>query len=106
MALDLDGWFPDNILAKVDKMSMAHSLEAREPLLDHRLVEMLGTIPSALKVRGLKTKILLKLVAERLLPLAVVHRRKHPFRVPIGPWLRGPLDGLSRELFGARPSPS
>ena len=99
MALDLDGWFPDNILAKVDKMSMAHSLEAREPLLDHRLVEMLGTIPSALKVRGLKTKILLKLVAERLLPLAVVHRRKHPFRVPIGPWLRGPLDGLSRELL-------
>ena len=99
MALDLDGWFPDNILAKVDKMSMAHSLEAREPLLDHRLVEVLGTIPSRFKVRGLKTKVLLKLVAERLLPPAVVHRRKHPFRVPIGPWLRGPLYGLSQDLL-------
>ncbi len=99
MALDLDGWFPDNILAKVDKMSMAHSLEAREPLLDHRLVEVMGTIPSRFKVRGLKTKILLKLVAERVLPPEVVHRRKHPFRVPIGPWLRGPLDGLARELL-------
>jgi len=100
MAVDLDGWFPDDILAKVDKMSMAHSLEAREPLLDHRLVEVMGTVPSRFKVRGLKTKILLKLVAERVLPREVVHRRKHPFRVPIGPWLRGPLDGLCRELLG------
>jgi asparagine synthase (glutamine-hydrolysing) len=83
----------------VDKMSMAHSLEAREPLLDHRLVEVMGTIPSRLKVRGLKTKLLLKLVAERVLPPEVVQRRKHPFRVPIGPWLRGPLDGLARELL-------
>jgi asparagine synthase (glutamine-hydrolysing) len=99
MALDLDTWFPDNILVKVDKMSMAHSLEAREPLLDHRLVEVLGTWPSRLKVRGLQTKLLLKQVARRVLPPSVVHRRKHPFRVPIGPWLRGPLDGLCRELL-------
>ena len=68
-------------------------------MLDHRLVEVLGTIPSRFKVRGLKTKVLLKLVAERLLPPAVVHRRKHPFRVPIGPWLRGPLYGMSQELL-------
>jgi asparagine synthase (glutamine-hydrolysing) len=101
MALDLDGWFPDDILAKVDKMSMAHSLEAREPLLDHRLVEVLGTIPSRFKVRGFKTKLLLKLVAQRLLPPSVVNRRKHPFSVPIGPWLRGPLRGMSEELLGA-----
>jgi asparagine synthase (glutamine-hydrolysing) len=99
MSLDLDGWFPDNILAKVDKMSMAHSLEAREPLLDHRLVEVMGALPSRLKVHRLRTKILLKLVAQRLLPGSVVNRRKHPFRVPIGPWLRGPLDGLSEELL-------
>jgi asparagine synthase (glutamine-hydrolysing) len=99
MALDLDTWFPDNILAKVDKMSMAHSLEAREPLLDHHLVEVLGTFPSRLKVRGLRTKLLLKLVARRVLPPSVAHRRKHPFRVPISPWLRGPLDDLCRDLL-------
>jgi asparagine synthase (glutamine-hydrolysing) len=99
LQLDLDAWFPDNILAKVDKMSMASSLEAREPLLDHRLVEVMGTVPSRLKVRGLRTKVLLKLVAERVLPASVVHRRKHPFRVPVGPWLRGPLVPLARELL-------
>jgi asparagine synthase (glutamine-hydrolysing) len=97
--LDLDAWFPDNILAKVDKMSMASSLEAREPLLDHRLVETMGTLPSRLKVRGLRTKVLLKLVAQRALPEFVVRRPKHPFRVPIGPWLRGPLDPMARELL-------
>ena len=99
MALDLDTWFPDDTLVKLDKMSMAHSLEAREPLLDHRLVEVLSTFPSRLKVRGLRTKLLLNLVARRVLPPSVVHHRKHPFRLPVGPWLRGPLDGLCRELL-------
>ncbi|MBV9521892.1 MAG: asparagine synthase (glutamine-hydrolyzing), partial [Alphaproteobacteria bacterium] len=90
---DLLSFLPGNLLAYGDAMSMAHALELRLPLLDHRLVETVGRLAPALRVaRGEKT--LLKAVARRLLPPAIVRRRKRGFNPPMGVWLRGDLAPL------------
>jgi asparagine synthase (glutamine-hydrolysing) len=88
---DLGTRLPDGLLMKVDKMTMAHGLEARTPLLDHGLVEWALALPSTQHQRADTGKLLLKRVAARLLPPDIVRRPKHPFDVPIGRWLRGPL---------------
>ncbi|HEY2956423.1 MAG TPA: asparagine synthase (glutamine-hydrolyzing) [Candidatus Eisenbacteria bacterium] len=92
--VDLRVWLPDDLLMKMDKMSMAASVEARVPLLDHPLVEWAASLPSHLKVRGLGGKWLLKRLARRLVPREVVDRRKVGFTVPLAPWFRGPLREL------------
>jgi asparagine synthase (glutamine-hydrolysing) len=92
MYLDLKSWLVDDILVKVDKMSMAASLEARVPLLDHRVVEFAGILPVSQKVRGLQTKRILKRAARDLLPASVLSRRKHAFQVPVNEWLRTQSD--------------
>lgn len=84
--LDIKTWLADDILVKVDRMSMAHSLEARVPLLDRALVEFAGTIPAAQRMRGLSTKYLLKRVAARLLPRGIVYRRKAGFLPNLASW--------------------
>ena len=84
---------------KVDKMTMAHGVEARTPLLDHELVEWALQLPMSLKVDRNTGKILLKRVATRYLSAQVVHRRKQPFELPIGKWIRGPLRGPLDEAF-------
>ena len=91
----------DDMLTKVDRMSMAHSLEVRVPLLDHRLVEWMSQVPSNLKVRRLNLKYLFKHVARDLLPPAIVDRRKAGFHVPIPGWIKHELRPLVEEQLGA-----
>jgi asparagine synthase (glutamine-hydrolysing) len=90
---DLKIWLPGDILTKVDRTSMAVGLEAREPLLDHRLVEFAATLPPRLRLRGGQGKYLLKKALEGRLPDSILHRRKMGFVTPVGAWLRGPLAG-------------
>ncbi|HXH82340.1 MAG TPA: asparagine synthase (glutamine-hydrolyzing) [Candidatus Tectomicrobia bacterium] len=89
--VDLAVYLPDDLLVKVDRMSMAHSLEARVPYVDHRLVEFTATLPSHLKLRGLRKKYLLKRVMSGRLPRPVLHGPKRGFNVPMPAWLAGPL---------------
>jgi len=91
---DLRLWLPDDLLMKMDKMSMAASVEARVPLLDHPLVEWAATLPDRCKLDGLHGKVLLKRLARTLVPREVVDRPKVGFTVPLAPWFRGPLRGL------------
>jgi asparagine synthase (glutamine-hydrolysing) len=89
---------PGDILTKVDRMSMAVSLEAREPLLDHHLVEFAATLPANLRVRGSTGKYLLKKSMERYLPRDILYRQKMGFVTPISAWFRGPLAEQARSL--------
>ena len=89
--LDLQTYLVGDINTKVDRASMAHSLEVREPLMDHPLVEWLATLPSSLKLRGGEGKFLLKKAMEPLLPREIMYRPKMGFAVPLARWLRGPL---------------
>jgi asparagine synthase (glutamine-hydrolysing) len=100
MQLDFETYLPLDILTKVDRMTMAHSLEARPPLLDHTLVERIFPLPSELKIdrRGTQKAIFKRAVAD-LLPLEIVHRPKRGFGVPIRQWFRGPLRDPVEELL-------
>jgi asparagine synthase (glutamine-hydrolysing) len=91
MGTDVAMYLPDDLLVKVDIATMANSLEARSPLLDHELMEFAAQLPADFKVRGNETKYLLKRVAERLLPHEVIYRPKMGFGVPIVDWFRGEL---------------
>ena len=97
--VDLQTYLVDDILTKVDRMSMAVSLEARVPLLDHKLVEFMATVPAALKLRGGVNKYLLRKHLRRYVPPAVAQRRKQGFAVPVSAWLRGPLASLVDDLL-------
>lgn len=90
---DLKFWMPGDILTKVDRTSMAVSLEAREPLLDHRLVEFAARLPERMRVKGQTGKYLLKKCMERYLPDNILYRPKQGFVTPIAAWFRGPLAG-------------
>ncbi|WP_120339206.1 asparagine synthase (glutamine-hydrolyzing) [Cryobacterium soli] len=99
---DLDGWLPDNLLERGDRMSMAASLELRPPLLDHRLVDLAFRLPSSMKVRHGTTKWVLKEVARRYLPAEIVDRKKSGFRVPLREWFRSDLrDSMWDRLTGS-----
>ncbi|TIX49966.1 XrtA/PEP-CTERM system amidotransferase [Alteraurantiacibacter aquimixticola] len=95
---DLKFWLPGDILTKVDRTSMSVSLEAREPLLDHRLVEFAASLPEGLRVKGKQGKWLLKKAMERYLPADILYRSKQGFVTPIAEWLRGPLQGQTRAI--------
>jgi len=92
--LDLKTYLVDNILVKVDRMSMATSLEARVPLLDHKLVEFAFSLPGKVKLHGLNTKWIFKKTMERLLPHENIYRSKEGFSIPIKHWLREELKDL------------
>jgi asparagine synthase (glutamine-hydrolysing) len=94
--LDLKLYLQDDILVKVDRASMACSLEVRAPFLDYELVEFVMNLPSSLKLRRFTLKYLLKKVMKEFLPKEVIERRKKGFGVPIAKWVKGPL----KELFG------
>jgi asparagine synthase (glutamine-hydrolysing) len=101
--LDLKTYLVGDINTKVDRASMAHSLEVREPLMDHPLVEWLGSLPSSLKVRGGEGKWLLKKAMEPRLPDDVLYRPKMGFAVPLSRWFRGPLrERVRGALLGDR----
>jgi asparagine synthase (glutamine-hydrolysing) len=89
--LDLKTYLVGDINTKVDRASMAHSLEVREPLMDHPLVEWLATLPNSFKVQGTEGKVLLKKAMEPLLPAELMYRPKMGFAVPLARWFRGPL---------------
>ena len=89
--LDVKTYLPGDILTKVDRASMHHSLEVRVPLLDHKLVEWMAKVPPSLRLRGGEGKYLLKKSMEPHLPNDILYRRKMGFSVPLASWLRGPL---------------
>ncbi|HYL64778.1 MAG TPA: asparagine synthase (glutamine-hydrolyzing) [Candidatus Methylomirabilis sp.] len=87
-------FLPDDILNKVDRMSMAHSLEVRPPFLDHRIVEFAATLPPEFKVQGSGQKLILKHLMRKRLPGKILTRQKMGFDIPAHQWLRGPLKPL------------
>lgn len=97
--MDLKRYLPLDILTKVDRMSMAHSIEARVPLLDHKLVEFAARIPPELRLRGRTTKYIFKQAMRGILPDSVIDRPKQGFGVPLGHWFRGRLGDFVRELL-------
>jgi asparagine synthase (glutamine-hydrolysing) len=102
MLLDQETYLGDDINVKVDRMSMAHSLEVRSPLLDHKVVEFMAGVPLEMKLKGLTGKYLLKKVAERRLPRSIVRRRKQGFSVPLGRWFKGELASVWHEVMNAQ----
>jgi asparagine synthase (glutamine-hydrolysing) len=96
MAFDFETYLPDDCLTKVDRMSMAHSIESRVPLLDHRVIELAASLPVSMKIREGETKHLLKALAYRFVPRELLDRPKQGFGVPIGHWFRGSM----RDVFG------
>ncbi|MET0626795.1 MAG: asparagine synthase (glutamine-hydrolyzing) [Pyrinomonadaceae bacterium] len=101
--LDAKTYLPGDILTKVDRMTMAVGLEARAPLLDHKLIEFVGRIPARFKMRGLETKHLFKRAVEGLVPEEILRRPKQGFGVPIQHWINSELRGRTREtLLDAR----
>jgi asparagine synthase (glutamine-hydrolysing) len=97
--LDSKTYLPGDILTKVDRMSMAHSIETRAPLLDHKLIEYVQTMPGALKLRGLETKYILKRAVAGLVPDEIIHRQKKGFGVPIRQWFKRELKDLLQDTL-------
>src|SRR5215207_173197 len=97
---DIHTYMVDDILTKVDRMSMAVSLESREPLLDHRLLEFAARVPASLKLKDGRGKHLLRKALEAKVPRAILARGKRGFEAPIGEWLRGPLAPMADALLG------
>jgi len=92
-------YLPDDILMKVDRMSMAHAVEVRPPLLDHRIVEFMDSLPASFKIRGSRQKVLLKELMRDKLPPAVLSKAKTGLDIPSHEWLRGPLRPLMLEAI-------
>ncbi len=99
LAADFSIYLPDDILVKVDRMSMAHSLEARVPFLDHNFVQEVAAMPTTFKLRGLRTKAILKDALRERVPDQLLKRSKAGFNVPMASWLLGPLSGLLKDLL-------
>ncbi|MBI1893821.1 MAG: asparagine synthase (glutamine-hydrolyzing) [Candidatus Rokubacteria bacterium] len=97
--VDLKTWLANDILVKVDRMSMANSLEVRAPLLDHKVIEFAATVPPDLKYRGRTSKYLLKRHLEGRVPRSVIHRPKQGFEIPLASWLRGELREMAADLL-------
>src|SRR5688572_9304911 len=101
MAFDFETYLPEDCLVKVDRMSMAHSIESRVPLLDHFVVEFAASVPAAMKMPGGRLKHLLKQLAFSLVPREILDRPKQGFGVPIGRWFRGELRDVFGDILGS-----
>jgi asparagine synthase (glutamine-hydrolysing) len=99
--IDLKHRLLEDMLVKVDRMSMAHSLEVRSPLLDHRLVEFALSLPTSLKLQRWRTKAILRDTVRRYLPAATLRKRKHGFSVPLREWFRGSLHEMVCDYLSA-----
>jgi asparagine synthase (glutamine-hydrolysing) len=100
--LDLKLYLQESILAKVDRASMACSLEVRAPFLDHKFVEFVMGLPSKLKLKGFTSKYILKNAMKNWLPDEVINRPKKGFGVPIAKWVKGPLKELFEDLLSTQ----
>ncbi|MEO5700087.1 MAG: asparagine synthase (glutamine-hydrolyzing) [Casimicrobiaceae bacterium] len=98
--VDTKLWLPDDLLTKVDRATMAYSLEARVPYLDHRFYEFAAALAPDQKIRGSLHKHVLRRVARKYLPAAIIDRPKQGFVMPLGTWLAGPLAGALEEHLG------
>jgi asparagine synthase (glutamine-hydrolysing) len=99
---DMATYLADDILVKVDRMTMANSIESRSPLLDHQLLEFAARLPLDLKLRGGVGKVLLKQVARQLLPAALIDKPKQGFAIPVAQWLRGDLRVMMQDTLRSR----
>jgi asparagine synthase (glutamine-hydrolysing) len=99
--VDIKTYLADDILTKVDRMSMAASIEARVPLLDHRIVEFALSLPPHYKLRRGRTKLILRRAMRGRLPEEVLNRPKEGFSIPLKHWLRGPMRPLMTDLLSA-----
>ena len=97
--VDIKTYLADDILVKVDRMSMAHGLEVRSPLLDHKLLEFMARVPPSYKIRGRSQKVLLREVMRKRLPEQVTTREKHGFGMPLGRWLKQDLREMVEDLL-------
>lgn len=102
VAIDFNSYLADDILVKVDRMTMANSLESRAPLLDHRLVDFATRLPANMRIRGGRGKHLLRKAAARWLPADVLVKRKQGFGLPLADWFRGPLRELASDLISSQ----
>src|SRR5262249_1702997 len=96
--LDMKTYLAGDILTKVDRASMAHALEVREPLLDHPMVEWVSGLPAGVKLNGAEGKYLFKKALRNYLPPEILYRPKMGFAVPLASWLRGPLRQRLRDI--------
>jgi asparagine synthase (glutamine-hydrolysing) len=99
LRFDQQYFLPDNILTKVDRTSMAHSIEVRPPFLDHRIVEFANSLPANLKIQGSRQKVILRNLMRGKLPPAILTRKKIGFDIPTHDWFRGPLRPLLDEAL-------
>jgi asparagine synthase (glutamine-hydrolysing) len=97
--VDIKTYLTDDILVKVDRASMAHSLEVRAPLLDHKLMELAATMPSSVKLRGMNGKYIFKKAVRKLLPQSVLRRKKMGFAVPLSQWFRNDLKEFAHSVL-------
>jgi len=97
--VDIMTYLPEDILVKVDRMSMAHSLEVRAPILDHKLIEFAGKLPSSIKLKGSNGKYIFKKINEKRLPGKILYRKKQGFCIPLDSWLRMDLRDFANEIL-------
>ena len=97
--VDIKSYLPEDILVKVDRMSMAHSLEVRAPILDHKVMECAARIPSSLKLHGQESKYIFKKMNDERLSTAILYRKKQGFCVPLASWLRTDLNELAQNTL-------
>lgn len=95
-------YLTDDIFTKVDRASMANSLETRAPFVDYRLIEFANRLPAEYKLCNGEGKYILKKLAERILPKEIVHREKHGFPSPVDRWMRGPLKEKVSKCFSEK----
>jgi asparagine synthase (glutamine-hydrolysing) len=98
MYVDIKTWLVDDILTKVDRATMAHSLEARAPLLDYRIIEAVASMPPGWRLKGLRKKHLLKEAQKLRLPADVIDRRKSGFNAPVSHWFLGKAGDMARQV--------
>ena len=99
MRFDFETYLPEDVLTKVDRMSMAHSIESRVPLLDNEVIDFAATLPARFKIRNGRRKYILKETLRTLLPDSILNRRKQGFGVPLGTWFRGGLTDLFSDVL-------
>ena len=101
MRFDFETYLPEDVLTKVDRMSMAHSIESRVPLLDNQVIDFAASLPASMKIRQGRRKHILKEAIKGLLPDTIVNRKKQGFGVPLGVWFKGGLTDIFADVLGS-----